>query len=154
MIPIPNLHEVLYDNGQLRERYWTVDDIYHNLKGPACEKWNKDGSKDIEFWMVNGAYHRLDGPAKISWTGENSRSEEYFVNGIWHNTKGPAYVVGETSEKYGGIIVAAYYQVWVREGIDITNEVMDFVKAAKLPPLKKYETWSDEDKFLLKISIF
>ena len=44
-----------------------------------------------EYW-VNGNYHRSDGPAYIEWYENGQKKyEAYWTHGTWHRADGPAF---------------------------------------------------------------
>lgn len=105
------------------DRYiaWYVDNILHNLNGPAkiyhdgSVKYYVNGelhrvggpaiiSHEPEAYHINDKQHRIDGPASICSNGYKA----YYVNGKLHRDNGPARVYPNGNEEYwcNGVMVS------------------------------------------------
>ena len=70
-----------YQNGNLLNKQWLINDKFHNENGPAVIGYHENGNVKYKSWYVNDKLHN-DSPA-IVWYNENGNVsyQEYWKNG-------------------------------------------------------------------------
>ena len=111
------------------------------------EYW-PNGNKRREEWYFNNDRHREDGPAFIDYHESGTVIREiWFINEQLHKPDSPAYIWYNKSGK----IEREY---WFVTDEDIVGEVLIKYKKWLIANnlYKPYNTWTDEEKVLWKLS--
>ena len=96
--------------------------------------------KKREEWHFNGFYHRVEGPCYIFYNKSGKIEEEYwYSNGNLHRVDGPAY---NLYNKWGRT------EEWYLNGKESTHK--EWLVDNNL--YKPYNTWTDEEKVLWRLS--
>lgn len=69
---------------------WRTPNGISRLMGPAFQEW-RNGIKTLEEWYLNGQFHRTDGPACQAWNPNGFKTKtQWYYQGQLHRTNGPA----------------------------------------------------------------
>ena len=100
------------------------------------------GKKQRELWYLNGNNHRVDGPADISYykSGKIER-ELWYLDDDYHRVDGPADISYYKSGKIKK-------EEWYLNGKESNHK--EWLIANNL--YKPYNTWTDEEKVLWKLT--
>ena len=108
---------------------------------PTIEYY-KSGQIQREEWYINGKYHRVDGPADIFYYELGIIKQEYwYINGLYHRIDGPAYISYYESGKIEE-------EIWYLN--DKESNHKEWLIANNL--YKPYNTWTDEERVLWRLS--
>ena len=111
-------------------------------------KYYESGKIEREYWYINGLYHRVDGPA-IIWYYESGKikEEHWYLNDKLHRVDGPAYLRYYESGKIEE-------EIWYLNDKELKNKELIEYKAWLIANnlYKPYNTWSDEEKVLWRLS--
>lgn len=143
------------DDGNKIKEVWCSQYGKHRIDAPAVMRWNNDGILTEEEWCINDLKHRIGGAAVIKrFDDVGIYQEEFWINGIRHRDYGPAYIkfphMWSTNRK---VILNPSLNVlenWFNNGEDVTEHINEMISVYKLPHWSK---WSDNDKFLIKMSL-
>ena len=93
-----NIHQIYYLN-----KYGQG----HNLYGPACIGYYKNGNKSFEEYYIDGKCHRKNEAAFIlCYENGNKQLEVYYINGKRHRLDGPAFI---EYDENGNKVLTRYY---------------------------------------------
>ena len=92
----------------------------------------KNGKKYSEEYFLNGEYHRTNGPANISWyPNGQKRFEEYYLNDELHRADGPAIL------RFTPNGVIFWREYWINGEQEVNcNSDEEFKKIVKLLAFK------------------
>ena len=102
-----------------------------------------DGKKRTEEWTFDGKTHRVDGPVIIQYYSTGNKREEYwYLNNQLHRIDSPAMILyyssGKIKREFWYLIgEKANHKEWL-----IEHDLIE----------KPYNTWTDEEKVLWRLS--
>lgn len=136
-----------YSNGAIKTEEWMVRNFLHNINCncPAGKQWKNDGTLLSEIWANIGTPHRENGPAiTLYHTGSNNiRKKSWKVNGDGHRIDGPAIELYNIN----GLLESMEFII---NGENISNHVKRWMEKLNIP--KNFTEWTEEHKFIFKIS--
>ena len=137
-----------YRSGKIQKESWYLNDSLHRIDAPAVIHYYESSNIQTERWCINGKTHRIDAPAITHYYKSGNIEREYWIiNGIRQRIDGPAYI--EYSE-----LNLIKEELWYLNGKQLKNneliEYNEWLTAYNL--YKPYNTWTDEEKVLWRLS--
>ena len=91
-----------WPNGNIRQRMYHPNGIYHCVDGPARTWWWMNGQIEAEYYYINNALHRIDGPARTWWYDDGQKkSEYYYINGVKYSKETHPYYIFRKEHNLG-----------------------------------------------------
>ena len=141
-----------YTSNQPYIENWFIGDIRlkkrHREDGPAYKLWYPDGQIKYEIWFNQGLYHRENGPCS-QWWHPNGQIEykSWFIHNKCHRIDGPAEIEWDDD----GYLIFEKWYINDEELSDIRVTIYKkWLKGHNL--YKPYDTWSDEERVLWRLS--
>ncbi len=97
---IKKIKKCYHLNGNIRKKYFYVNNQVHREDGPAIICYYENGRLESEHYLLNNKYHRKNNPARIEYyKNENIKAEYYCQNNKLHRENGAAEIHYDKNNK-------------------------------------------------------